>query len=226
MTKREHWRYEMLIRLRDFGRTHNERFSAFAGAVKTFDALDRAISQIDQRSETTRTMGKERRPSRLKTRRELYRRLVAIKRTATDWGKAEVGADTHFGMPQTRADYDLETSARVFIEAAAAGKPAFLARGMPETFIDDLRLALAEFSRVRQEAHNAWYTRVIDRENRRVKLDDGLRAAQTLDIIVANACADDPVLLATWKEARRVPRSAPRVAAKPAVVPPEQTAGV
>lgn len=206
MTRREHWRYEMLLRLRDFGRTHRDLFSDAAGAVTAFSALDQAIIDIDRDSEPTLSVGEERRLSRRKTRHELRRRVLAIKRTAVAWDKAEPGAGSRFSLPRTRTDYELGITAKVFAANAEERKPAFLERGMPDTFVDDLRQATDLFLRVRGETRDAWFNRVLHRELRQRGLQKGLETAQLLDVIVANVCVGDPVRLAAWKEARRVPR--------------------
>jgi len=141
---------------------------------------------------------------RVATRAVLLSRMNAIVRTAQDVALDEPGADSTFQPPAGLSDVMVLAAARGYLANLDAVKGAFVERSFPPTFVDDFRQVTETFA-------NALDGRVVNKTDRSdataaivAAVDRAMKAARRLDVIVANAFADDPSVIARWKRERRI----------------------
>ena len=189
MTRYEQARFDMLLRVRDFGTAHRGRFPESSTAGKAFAAVSAAVTTLEAHA-TARVLAAE------------------------EGKKAKRAA---FRLPKQRSDQAWLTSARAFIREGEAVKARFVTFGMPDTFVTNLQELTGSF----EQAIRGWRvgkSGLAALAGIKTALGQGLDAARTLDVVLANSLDDDPVLLAAWARARRVeakPRTT-RVSAKSA----------
>ncbi|MEX2177130.1 MAG: hypothetical protein WD801_00375 [Gemmatimonadaceae bacterium] len=115
------------------------------------------------------------------------------------------GLDRAFRLTQPpTSEQALLAAAGAMVVAAEQQKDAFLRRGLPAGFIEQLEAAataVAEVQRAKVE-----YRRQHIAATAAVKrlLRHGLRAVRLLNAILSPRLAKDPVLLAAWRSAKRV----------------------
>src|SRR5499427_6562470 len=129
-----------------------------------------------------------------------------------------------FRLPSIRNDHELTTAARSFARDAAHLKAPFLARGLPKTFIADLRAAVDAFERASQHRFVARARCGAARAGIRTAIDTALIALNRLDAIVLNVFRDEPAFLAGWTSAKHVTRARTRGRRTPTLTRPSATA--
>jgi hypothetical protein len=206
-------KYNMLVRVRDFGAARADLFPPGSLGARTFGEIGAVVDRLDASVTSERSgRGAARQGSRSKAAASagLRRALEAISRTARG-----VALDTpdilgKFQMPDEPRDHELATAARQFADDAAPLAAAFVAHGLPESFIDDLRAALATLERSVSGRALARETHVGARADITAALDLAFETLQRLDAIVENRVSDDPNALAAWRLARSVGRAPTR----------------
>ena len=219
MTSDTRRQYEMLIRVRNFGKTYGQLFPEATLAQQTFADLAAAIdqAQTQQVAKTTATVSA--RATRTEPAREALTQWV-LKIAATARVISETNS-TLGGLFQVAdaSDQQLLTTAEEFTKNAAPFTATFVAHGMPPTFLADLQAAIDTFERAKLD-------RGVGKSKRMaaaVDIDAAMAAARAairkLDVIVANYTGLDAAAREVWERERRI--SLPRVqtrSAKPAVV--------
>src|SRR5215471_8598965 len=117
---------------------------------------------------------------------------------------------TKFQMPDGESDHDLATAGRQFAEDAGPLARDFVAHGLPESFVADLRAALATFERAISGRALGQETHVGARADITAALDLAFATLPRLDAIVENTVGGDPNALAAWRLARNVGRTPTR----------------
>jgi hypothetical protein len=199
-------RYRMLVRIREFGVTHRDRFSATGPAAQLFAAVSKAVDQLSASVDAQAAGQGASRGGALSTaagREALTQALDAIARTARVLDAAGLGK---FRLPNARNDHELATAARRFIQDAGPLKAQFVAHGLPKSFVADLEATLDAFERAAQDRLAARETTAAAKAGIDTAMDQALAALSRLDAIVANTLSDEPTLLAAWTVARRLPR--------------------
>jgi hypothetical protein len=209
-------RYEMLVRVRDFGDSHGHLFPESSLARQTFTAIAAAVRQLDlQRLQEEAASVIARAHRKDAARRALGDRLTKIVQTARVLANDVPGLEQTFELPAKVTDQTLLAAARRFHEAAAPHNAQFVSHGMPATFLADtngladaLEAALRERGMSRDEQVGA-------RERIKTTLAEALAAVRKLDVIVTNHFGDDAVTQAVWRRDRRVlyPSRPPKEAA-------------
>jgi len=121
----------------------------------------------------------------------------------------------------------LVTAGRMFAEDAAAFAGAFIAQGMPRTFIADLNSLIEEFAQAIQGRDAGKEAHAAARINISAALASGTLAARKLDAMVANHLADNPLAVQLWRRERKVGhprRTRPAGKATPVAAPAAPTA--
>jgi hypothetical protein len=194
----------MLLRVQEFGQTHRDRFAAASLARQAFDEVAAAQAQLSEQAVSKMAAARGGKGTKATARRALTGRLEAMVRCARVIAEAKPGFDDPFRMPSPRTDQALLTAGRVFVRDAGPVAEQFRSYGMPENFIESLRMLVEDFDqaiRARQagrDGHMAARGRIEQ------ALSLGLAAVRKLDVIVANQFHDDPVTIAVWEHDRRV----------------------
>ena len=204
MTSSDIRRYEMLLRVRDFGQVHAALFPLSSVAHAQFAAVDAVTRAVGEYAVTKMSAKRDGKAPKASARRALADRLEAIALTGRALAKTQPDIADKFRLPHTRRDQALITAGRLFVKNAEALKPEFLAHAMPESFIADLTKAVDAFEEAIQERDNSRAQSAGVQASIRRALADGMAAIVRLDAIVSNHVGDDPQLMAAWKRERRV----------------------
>lgn len=215
--------YEMLVRVRDFGDTHQELFPRDSPAGVAFAAVSAAVTQLADFAATEvsgRLSTREGTTSRTMAREALKADLDAIVRTARAMAVTMPGIDAKFPMPHG-SDQHLLNGARAFARDAAPLAKSFVEYYLPEDFLTHLHTDIANFESATRAQENGKGIKAVAIAAIEAAIEAALQAVLQLDAFVPNKLRADPTTLAQWELARRVDRPvrARRKQATPASVP-------
>lgn len=211
MTNNDRHYYEMLLRVKQFGAEHGDLFPNDSFGGRTFAALAAAVGEASgyfTSQAQGRGAARSGTLSKAAARVALRRTLTAVARTARAVGVDVSGLRGKFRLPDGLNDLELVTAGRAFTAEATPLADRFIAHGLPATFLADLRSALAGFEHAAQTRMTARETHASARAGIRAAFDAAREVIARLDAIVPNTVRDNPVTLAAWALARRVPRAA------------------
>jgi hypothetical protein len=155
------------------------------------------------------------------TRRALLDEMRCLYRTAYAIGKTVPGFDSKFQM-SLLTDWKLLNAARSALRDAEPHAEIFINHALPSDFLEQLSRAIRNFEQSRQEHENSKAEKPARRKTLRQKLQDVVKLATSVDAIMQNTFRNDPIKLATWKDACRVapaPEKKQQVPVEP--TPPE-----
>ena len=204
MTNEEIRKYQMLVRVREFGAAHRDLFPARTVAGKLFVAVAAAadaLQQCDSRELAGRGGERDAVESRAAARVALRRQLRAIGRVAA---AAEVpGLGAKFRASLDGKDEQLLSLARTFLDEAKPFVETFVAHELPSNFLRQLQEAIDAFERAVGERASGRAERVGARTRFDAAMTAALHAVKRLSAIVPNRL-DDPAAVALWDLARRI----------------------
>ena len=215
-------RYNMLVRVKEFGATHADLFPAGSVGGTTFVELGAAVDGIDVHAVSQasgRTDAQKGALGKATARTALCDAVGAIVRMAGGMAVADPAVGKTFQAPVNRSNKELVTRAREFVSSAAPYSAALVARGLPSTFVTDLQSTLSAFEGAVNAHATAKQAHINARANISAAFDAALAVLQQLDPIVDYRIGSDPGLVAAWQSARHVEKAAVR-AAKPTPQPP------
>jgi hypothetical protein len=224
MKDTEKRRYEMFLRVREFGTSRAAEFPATTLAGGLFTRLNGVIDEMDTHTRAQasgRSSSMHSTGSKAAARDELRRDLEAISRTARALVISTPGLEDKFRAPRSVSDQALLATARAFAADALPMKAEFTRRGMPDDFLEDLASDIEEFEQAinqkiqKREVHIA-ATAAIDSV-----IERGVNAVRELDAIMRNKYADDPASLAAWLSASHTQRAPRQTTASPSPPPPQ-----
>jgi len=195
-------RYEMLVRVRDFGLSHSDLFppsekggEAFAQVTAAVSALtEHAVAQISSTGTTARAL----------PRAALRNELDAIGLTARALAIDTPGLDEPFRLPRRGGDQALLSAARVFLHEATPLAADFVRHAMPADFLTRLTARIVELEGAIRQQESGKDTHVSAKVGIEEAFASGIAAARRLDAIVGNRLRDDAVTKAVWARTRRV----------------------
>jgi len=203
-------RYEMLVRVRDFGAAHTDVFPAASLGGEMFAIIASTVQELDGQA-TSQVSGigaaREGSTSKAAARATLREDLESISRTARTLALDTPGLDNKFQLPRSAGARALLTAARAFARDAAPLTAEFIRHEMPPDFLDDLNADIRNLERAigerssSREAH-VKATLAID-----AAMEKGLTALQRLDTIARNKLREDMPTLAAWDRACHVERA-------------------
>lgn len=204
MKKVERFRYEMFVRVRDFGAEHAALFPEGTIGAKALARVVSAAARFeDQLKDHVLGRGEARRV-KAATRDAVYDHLKTIAAAARRFSRAESGVNP-FVMPTRRSLPVVLSTARAFMQQAAARQAEFEQYGLPSTFIADFGALVDRLQQAADVRLNAKTARSKAQAGIAQALADGLDAVRDLDVVVAIATRRaDPVTYAAWVTARRV----------------------
>lgn len=203
MTRTDRIRYEMLLRVRDFGNTHKELFPEPLSGHQAFATVARVIDEIDAHVTARAIAAGETRKDQAARRQVILARMQSIARTSRRVTQAS-GALMRLRMPRKQADTALVADARLFLTRAEACHDQFVSLGLPASCLTDLRAALDAFEAAMTDRRLGRAGVASAQAAIEASLTEGSNAARTLDVVVANTVNDDPALLAAWERDRRL----------------------
>jgi hypothetical protein len=207
MNTNETRRYEMLVRVRDFGKEHGDLFPISSPGGKAFAAVEAALAELSRYAlskVSSHGAARDGGETRKAPRTALREQVDAISRTARLMSEDRPELAGKFGVPKARTDRALLTAAGAFARDVEASEAEFVALGMPPTFRADLNTAIERLERGLHGRDAGRTEYAAARAGIRAALESGMAAVQKLDVIVANRLRGDPVTMAVWERDRRV----------------------
>ena len=202
-------RYEMLVRVGDFGVAHTDIFPADSVGGQMFKAVAEAAKALGHHAaaETqSRGAAGEALRTKVATRERLETALNVLRRTARALAIDTPGLDSKFRHPGSQGERAFVDSARAFSKDARTLATALFAHGLPPTFLDDLDATIIAFEAAIRDHATSRATLATARAGISAALETGLTAVQRLDAVVPNVLHGDSATCAGWERARQLGR--------------------
>jgi hypothetical protein len=222
MRSMETRRYEMLVRVHEFGEARPERFPADGAGARAFATVAAAVLQLREHAVSEQLAARNGAAAKARAREALSAELDTVSRTARVLSSDTPGVGEAFRRQKDQPDQALLTAGRAFAQQAAAFRSQFVRHGLPDTFIEDLTSRVEAFAQAIRH-HEAGRTgQAAARVRIEAALASGCGAVRTLEVIMANQLGADAATIAAWARARRVeyPRRSKRAAPAPVASPP------
>jgi hypothetical protein len=200
-------RYEMLVRVGDFGAEHADIFPADSLGGQMFAAAKSATATLAGHAAaeiSSRGAVYEKVRARDAARLRLLTVLETIRRTARALAMDMPGVDGKFRLPSTQGSRTLVVAARACAQDAHALSAPLLAHGLSATFLEDIDGAVLAFENAVRDHAASRSALVAARAGLENAIQAGMTAVQRLDGIVPNRLSDDSATFAVWQQARRV----------------------
>jgi len=204
MTRKEIPRYQMLLRVRDFGAARRDLFPARSVTGKLLAAMATAtdaLQQHDSNELAARGGEQDAAASKVAARAALRRQVRAIAQTAAAAEMPGLGATFRASLDCT--DDRLLSQARTLLREAKPFAGTFVAHELPSNFLGQLQAAINAFERALRERASGRDQRVAARARFEASMKAALHAVNRLNAIVPNKL-NDPAGIASWNLARRV----------------------
>ena len=211
-------RFEMLVRVREFGTIHADLFPASTLGGKAFAALTSAVADLTQHVSAQLSgigSAREATTSKAVAREALRDDLDAIVRTVRVMALDDPGVAEKFTLPRSSGDHALLSTARQFASDAKPLAKEFIEHYMPKDFVTDLIEDISEFEQAMSDREAGRDIHTTAGAAIEGTMDAALDAVRRLDGLVPNRLRDDPTTLAAWDRARRVEYRARKKAEAP-----------
>lgn len=203
MNRKQRYRYEMLVRVRDFGAAHFELFPESTKGGRLFGQVKAAAAAIEDHL-TRRDLARvEARSVKGATRKAVTSYMAALARTARRVTAGEPGLSP-FRLTGSQTAAAVLAKARLFIDEARSRETAFVEFGLPPTFISDFTALVNQLDNAVVVRLNGRGWRLRAQTGIENALRAGAEAISNLDVLVTNALRDDPVREGHWRGARRI----------------------
>lgn len=212
-------RYEMLVRVKQFGIDNAADFTGIA--TTKFAEVGSKVDQTETKSAAQQAgFAQSAQQFEVKdtAREDLRDEMAAIARTARSMEYSFDGISEEFRFQRNLSDETMLARARAFATAAVAREADFIAYGLPATFIADLTAAANAFEATFASAASATAGQVAATAESAAFIREAMIAKRVLEGIVRNRYANDPGKLAAWISASHVekaPKSPPLVTPPP-----------
>ncbi len=203
MTRAQRFRYEMFVRVRDFGAAHIALFPEKSRIGQAFARVAAEVNAIEEHRKNQVLSTSEARRVKATTRAAVFNYMKTVALAARRVTQPDV-KENPFRVP-SRRNLELElTTARAFIEQAERRQGEFVDFGLPPTFLSDFRSLVNNLqyavdgrlgSRALRKKAKAGTESAIARSGEVIR---------DLDALVAIALRDDPDTFAAWGAARRI----------------------
>lgn len=204
-------RYEMLLRVQDFGRQHAASFPPSSLGSQLFLELEVIIGEIEQLASTQEARGRGSREgttNRGEARMALREDLDTISDTARAMALSTAGLEDKFRLPRGRInDVDLLSIARAFAADALPLKDEFIRHEMPANFLDELNTHIAAFEQAIDKQQRSQRERVSAAEGLGDRVERGVNKVRQITPVVRNKFRDNPQTLSEWESASHVERA-------------------
>jgi len=209
MTDLERRRFEMLVRVDGFGRAFASLFTPTSRAAQLFALLRTLIDAVRAHTVTQLSVehtAQQKTSSKSFARALLMEQMKDINRLARAMGLAVPGLDDKFRLPGGDSDQAWLIAGRTFAQDAVAFRTEFINREMPESFIDDLKAAIADFEQALADRNLSKGTHVAATVNTGETIGQGLDIVQELHAIMRIKLRGDKATLAEWNSANHIER--------------------
>lgn len=203
MEKSQRYRYDMFVRVRDFGQANRDLIPESSTGGQLFGRVDAAVTAIEEHQTKRDLARSETRRVKATTYAAVFDYMKIIAHTARR-ATLDESARNPFVLPRRRTMSAMLSKARLFVAEVKSREAKFVNLGLPPTFV-------TEFSTLVEQLHDAVETRNTARGLREQAqagiehaLADGFEAIRNLDVLVPNALRADAVRLGYWRGARHL----------------------
>ncbi len=203
-------RYEMLVRVKQFGIDNAADFPAPSVGATQFDNVAAFVDNIEAISAVQLggfSEAAQQFDIKATIRETLRDQMSAISRTSKSMEYAFPGIADLFAFQRNMPDADLLAKARAFLHDASPIQADFVAYGMPATFLTELSATANEFD----DIFNATASATADHVEATASISDMIRQAMVcvhiLDGIVKNVYNGNPGMIAAWASASHVEKA-------------------
>jgi hypothetical protein len=203
MEREQRLKYEMFVRVRNFGVASRDVFPEESAAGKKFGRLSSEVKAIEEQLVRQGQARAEARKVKLGTRRAAMDLIKAVASAGRRVTNGDV-APHPFRLPRGRSATVVLATARLFIEEAEQRKEQFAELGLPPTFLADCAKAVADLTQAVTLQQDSRAARHKARGSIEGALDRGMGIIQDLDASVPVSLRTDPGRLAEWFGARRL----------------------
>jgi len=216
-------RYEMFVRVRDFGAAHAGDFAATSLGKQLFTTIGTVVSELDSHSSSkTSGVGTARQgtATRASARSAVREDIEGINRTARAMADEIKGIGDRFRMPRSENDQLLLSTARSFATDVEPFSAQFIAHELSPDFIAELQADIAAM----ETAISSQSSGIGDHIAAGAAIDDaidrGVSIVRKLGAIIKNKYGDNPAVLAEWTSVSHTERSPKRRSAPTPPPPP------
>jgi hypothetical protein len=205
MNDLERRRYNMFVRVRDFGAENASDFPSGTIGNDNFTIINTTLNELDEHSAVqTSGLTKHSTTGKAAARSELRAALRSINITAQSIAVDNPGIIEMFRMPRGDNNQQLLATARSFMKDAEPLKNQFVAYGLADAFLNNLETDIQDFEQAItnqgiSKDHRVGATASIDSG-----VEKGLNAVKRLKAAVINKYADNPAKLAAWTSASHI----------------------
>jgi hypothetical protein len=197
-------RYEMLVRVRDFGASFGHLLPR-AATDQALGMLAAALQAIEAAhvAETSAFVS-ARAARKAAARRALSERLVLMQKAAGLLPGRRGEFRAHFDVPTRANDQVLLNAARQAVQQATPLAAEFIAHGMALTFPADIEALIEGFESALRERGMSRDEHVAARARIKGAMANGIRAVRTMDVIVGTHMARGSEARDVWAHSRRI----------------------
>ena len=203
MTRVQRFKYEMFVRVRDFGVANAAVFPESSTGAQLFQKMSAAVADLDghlKHRAVGRAEGRRVTPQARTAVRAYMKTIVgAARRMMRDTPQVNP-----FRMPPRKTMRVEIATARAIIDEASKRQEAFIRLGLPPTFIADFTAMVNDLQQAQHVRLNSKTVRGQATAGIVSTLANGLEVVRDLDVVVPLATASDPSLVAAWRSARRI----------------------
>lgn len=215
MTRDQCYRYEMFIRVRGFGKMHEDLFPPLSTGGRAFARVAEALATIDRHQRAHIIASASTRIK--KTRRaSVFRDMKMIALAARRLVRQDARGNP-FRLPRPRGLARELAAARAFLDEAGKRPDDFAALGLPSAFMNEFKRKVDDLQTVIDARLNSQADRRQARAGIATAIADGFDAALELDVVVTATTREDPVTFAAWGAARHVTRRRPSASKRAAI---------
>ena len=210
MNDRETRKFQMFLRVQDFGDAHASDFAAASLGKQLFTKLSDIIAEIEGHSASevsgvgVARQGTTTRGQAIDAVRE---DLEAISRTAAAMADEVPGIEDKFRLPRNNGVQHLLSAARAFFVDATPLKAQFIARELPADFLEDLQADIDALEAAISKQGSGVGSHVAAGAAIDDAIGRGTETVRKLDAIVRNKYANNPPVLAEWSSASHTERN-------------------
>lgn len=210
MNKIQLRRYEMMIRVRDFGANRATDFPAGTQAATLFNKLNTTVTELGNYAASknaSRGIAKQATRRKDVLKESLQELLKTITRTARTIAADHPGLENRFQLPSGLGGRDLLAAAQGMLAHVEPLRADFVGYGIRPDFVEQLRTLTAEFETSLGERSAAAETATatitaIDR-----MVSEGMETVRRLDVAVRNTLSNDPDAASAWNRASHVEKA-------------------
>lgn len=194
-------KYEMLLRVRDFGTAHQQAFSESTVAQRAFAAVTAAVDELKMLNVVKRSASISQRARRTRSARTGLRELLGQVSCLARVLRAAGLETSPFELPKSRSDHALRMAGHQFAHNAKTLAAEFTVYGLAPSRIDE---AIATFETAIRDRGTSRGKHIVASRQIHELLAKACFEVRRLDVIIANLPGADPVIQKVWTEARRI----------------------